>query len=546
MSPVVLSTVIRGSDEFEVFPLRQTKQNIVIRQKKSLKGPSRVVRLCLLGVILPIMLIAIPLYVRHRIYRHQLYPLTISDMRIIDGRISTTWCQRQVLRANTTFNAFLLPETPTISGKLEHFSMVRHLLLEDDMKEYWGFYLLKGSVVKVSTCVRWPGASLIVIRGHKHLHECAYIGDNSSEEADETEPKDDGPANKPKEMRRHRPEVQFFQPGRNEAFVSNESLIRDLQEVSNDDISDSDGDIKEILANLQNKTREATQFYMKEKSNRHGHRNSTIDNGEIKNFNITSPTSFKNITSEEMVEDILLKLEKLGAKSKNIMDKLNKKYNTAKHGTKRKREIFLETASDLTHPTEEHENIAIEEGFQPDGIADHRGRVLEMETNDMSNSEFWSSFSSSEEALLSCTGLILNLPLTPHHKCSSDLTNEEAEETYLMNTISYKVPMNAYYFFVFNSENEVQQNYLRVTFNLEKKVYNVSNPLAMCSNATKNCSLDLKFLSQQKVVLQLPHNNEEIPPNMEFVAESECEPRSMLYAFFVISVPVVFILFAFI
>ena len=32
---------------------------------------------------------------------------------------------------------------------------------------------------------RWPGASLTIIRGHKHLHECAFIGDDSSEELDE-------------------------------------------------------------------------------------------------------------------------------------------------------------------------------------------------------------------------------------------------------------------------------------------------------------------------------------------------------------------------
>lgn len=30
----------------------------------------------------------------------------------------------------------------------------RHLELSDDMKEYWGFYLLKGSTVTVSTCAR--------------------------------------------------------------------------------------------------------------------------------------------------------------------------------------------------------------------------------------------------------------------------------------------------------------------------------------------------------------------------------------------------------
>lgn len=59
------------------------------------------------------------------------------------------------MKVNTTFNAFLLSETPSMSHELKPLSMVRHLELEDDMKEYWGFYLLRGSSVTVSTCVRF-------------------------------------------------------------------------------------------------------------------------------------------------------------------------------------------------------------------------------------------------------------------------------------------------------------------------------------------------------------------------------------------------------
>lgn len=79
------------------------------------------------------------------------------------------------------------------------------------------------------------------------------------------------------------------------------------------------------------------------------------------------------------------------------------------------------------------------QGLNPDGIADHHGNITEPDNpNDMSNSEFWSSFSSSEEALLNCAGLILNLPLTPHHKCSKHINEDEAEETYLANTVTYR------------------------------------------------------------------------------------------------------------
>ncbi|KAL3289084.1 hypothetical protein HHI36_003526 [Cryptolaemus montrouzieri] len=534
--------MFRNSDYFEGLPLRRSSQ-FGIRQH-SLKGPSRVIRLCLLGVMLPTLLIAIPLYLRYRVYRHQLYPLAMSDMRIIDGRISTIWCQRQLVRANMTFNAFLLPETPTISDRHESLSLVRHLLLEDDMKEYWGFYLLKGSVVKVSTCVRWPGASLIVIRGHKHLQECAYIGDNSSEELAELveEKKADGPANRPDEMRRHRQDVQFVKPVPS-SLSSNKSLINHDPEFPDEDVSDT-GDIKKILDNLQNKTK----ILNKEKNKKSGMRNSTeVDKNKL-SINNSSPV-LSNLTSEEMIEDIMSKLGKLGDKGADILNKLNKKFKEIStqepiSTTLASVQQIIKREIGIAAGTEEQDNVGQEEGFNPERI-ENRHTQPEMNQNDMSNSEFWSSFSSSEEALLNCDGLILNLPLDPHHKCSANLTNEQAEEAHLQNTFIYKVPLNGYYFFVFSSENEVQQNYVRVQIDLQKTLYDVSKPLAKCSNTSTNCSLDLQFLSGQKVVLQLPLQNNDDYFDEEFVAESECEPRSELYAICVIAVPVVFILFAF-
>lgn len=64
-------------------------------RKLELKVPLRLIRLCVLGTFLPAILIAGPIYLRYRVYSVQLYPLTISDQRLIDGKISTTWCQVQ-------------------------------------------------------------------------------------------------------------------------------------------------------------------------------------------------------------------------------------------------------------------------------------------------------------------------------------------------------------------------------------------------------------------------------------------------------------------
>lgn len=58
------------------------------------------------------------------------------------------------MKSNATFNAFVVPGLPELTEDLVPVEMTRELELEDDMKEYWGFYLLKGSSVTVSACVR--------------------------------------------------------------------------------------------------------------------------------------------------------------------------------------------------------------------------------------------------------------------------------------------------------------------------------------------------------------------------------------------------------
>ncbi|XP_056635740.1 uncharacterized protein LOC130444560 isoform X2 [Diorhabda sublineata] len=548
-----------------------TLQNSSLYQRTSSgnpwKLPLKVIKLFLLCILIPCFLIGMPLYLRFRVYNHQLYPLAMSDMRLIDNKVSTTWCQRQKVSVNATFNAFLLSNTPEMSEHKKPMSMIRELDLEDDTKEYWGFYLLKGTSVTVSTCVRWPGASLIMIRGHKHLHECAYIGDNSSEELEEQmeairehaivesdEKKADQPANIPEAMKRHRPEVEFHT-----TYHQNKSLALE-KSVENIEITDMK-DMRKILLALQ----ERTEVYKSKTSPNHVHRNSTVAQGETYNFKFNKP---KNVTSsEEAMNDILSKLTRMGEKGQQVLDRVNSKYNKqnksnvfqikSRHYSKpivnfsddidrsrkrRKRELIISQALANNEDDRDNDFGMEEEEFHPDGIADHRGSFNETSLNDMSNSEFWSSFSSSEEALLNCAGLILNLPLLPHRKCVRDTVDEESSRD---NTITYKVPVNGYYFFVFNSENEVQTNYVRVKFDIEKTVYNVSNSVSKCINVSESCSLDLTFFSHQKLVLELPLQNNETLWNEEFVVLSECEPRGAIYAIFVILVPIIFIFFAF-
>ena len=62
--------------------------------------------------------------------------------------------QKQLIKANTTYNAYVIADEPQISRKYEKVDMTRKMLLKDGAKEYWGFYLLRGSTFTISSCVR--------------------------------------------------------------------------------------------------------------------------------------------------------------------------------------------------------------------------------------------------------------------------------------------------------------------------------------------------------------------------------------------------------
>jgi hypothetical protein len=86
---------------------------------------------------------------------------------------------------NGSFNAYLMQERPKIRQYRQHVTMNRNMMLEDDIKEYWGFYLLRGSIVRLAVCSRHEGASFIIVKGLKDAKRCSYLGELDSEEESE-------------------------------------------------------------------------------------------------------------------------------------------------------------------------------------------------------------------------------------------------------------------------------------------------------------------------------------------------------------------------
>ncbi|KAG6458418.1 uncharacterized protein LOC115448815 [Manduca sexta] len=769
-----------------VRPLRHAR-NCHLAPRSCYRTPLRLCRLLVLLVTIPSMFIVVPLYLRFRVFSAQMYPMSMTDMRLIDSKISPTWCQRQVVKSNATFNAFVVPGTPQLTDELVPVSMTRELELEDDMKEYWGFYLLKGSSVTVSACVSYPGASLIMIKGYKHLQECAYIGDDSSEELSELMEayyngdmtnatlfekikdlrKEDGKANDPGTMRRHKAGVSFHDPNKvanatssSAEFIPNIDVTdhdpKELREIlerlhalreavkneqakyyqlpshlmalpalhrhrdanvdrderrwlSFEDIDGDDSDSTEIKGNnvtkenrkntehtsvnaqtntSENKdhanktttkntatveTKTATKTVGVKEIKTLGKQNSILVKTEEKDKPLAVQTEVKHkpiaikaevkdepiaikteeqdrpigvktevkqkldeikketkvlekvqtteksvetvpdlkevenkygapafdqeTSSKEVFEDVLKRLQALGDKGKRVLKRLHEsmgvtyedqaselsnvmsavrgsdeeldrlrdvlveaideertrperqqKRRQAREDARAKRDLMLgriELTKQLNED-DEARDYAAEEGLEPDGYAEHHEQLNETTDFDMSNSEFWSSFSSSEEALLECEGLILNLPLTPHKSCNKHATDDETFAAARVNALTYRVPANGYYFFVFNSENEVQRNYIRARFELQKTRYDVArSALRECTNSTARCDLALDIFSTQKVVLEVPWRDNASLWNEQFVIVSECEPRAALYMLCALAVPLTVLALAF-
>ena len=189
------------------------------------------------------------------------------------------------------------------------------------------------------------------------------------------------------------------------------------------------------------------------------------------------------------------------------------------------------------------------------------------------NPEPFSSWSSSEEALMKCEGLLTFQQLNGNKSCKANASDTESEITYV-ETISE----TGFYYFIFANENEITDNFMRVRFDLHKTIFDVSSAKQNCTNTTQ-CLLSLSFWSKDHVVLEIPEiqpqyqtsnaNNmgsNKTSPALDpchednlikgyssvtechqlIVAQSVCTPRKPIYMVFVLLVPILILCFSYI
>ncbi|XP_045471361.1 uncharacterized protein LOC123678399 isoform X2 [Harmonia axyridis] len=146
-------------------------------------GAKRVIVFCCLTALLPAIFIIAPLYLRHSTFADVIYAVAESDIvEVVEG-ISSVFCQAHYLQMNSSFNAFQLRGTPQISDKMKHIQLKKSMSLPDDTFEYWGFFLLRGAVVKLKVCSKYDGSRILVVKGEKHLKTCGTLDERKAVDA---------------------------------------------------------------------------------------------------------------------------------------------------------------------------------------------------------------------------------------------------------------------------------------------------------------------------------------------------------------------------
>ena len=262
------------------------------------------------------------------------------------------------------------------------------------------------------------------------------------------------------------------------------------------------------------------------------------------------------ITNKYKTENKKKENRKFKEQQKENKDEITRmKYRSLRMKNEKKRS---ETLKKIKLLEEEYENMGAEVFDDEDNDIEsflQSGKLNQTNTQDNSNEEVQSSWSSSEEALVACEGVIALSPLDGATKCHKNASEQDLDSS--MVEITHMVDKTGFYYFIFSNENEITENFISSRFDMLKTVFDVSHATDKCVNSS-SCSLPLTFWSEEHVVLELPqtanssceYSTEGLTSYHECYnivhAESICQPRGKLYVVFLLLVPILILMFSYI
>lgn len=174
-----------------------------------------------------------------------------------------------------------------------------------------------------------------------------------------------------------------------------------------------------------------------------------------------------------------------------------------------------------------------------DGGIAHGGNAINFtkKSNDSSTSSF-------EQNLLNCHdgNILLNKEFAASELCTS-FSYLESNHSHLHTT--HEVLKNGYYYYIFYSDNDFNDNTIHALFDIYKPTYQYGNYSKGCINVTE-CTFPIKMFSDDMVVVEVPtrdgieHESDDITHLV-----STCHPRSAVYAIFPVTVLFLILICAF-
>lgn len=408
----------------------------------------RVFAFCCLTAVLPALLIICPLYLKHQVFKDQMYNVTESDILEVRDGISTIFCQEHALRMNTSFNAFQLNHMPNQSKSRKHIRLKKSMVLPDDTLEYWGFYLMKGATVELKVCSRFEGSRILVVKGERNLRTCGLMDHNKN---------------------------KF---GAN--FNAEQSQVKVTFETAAEIVDSSEINVKE--ENQKLKTDEVA-FDDEAALNHGGEDLSDLDDDDSRKKHKDFATNYlnaipnKNLKSETNEKEETRHDDERNHRRHKLQDKQQHNGDGDKNA-RRRRSHKHKNDREIVH----HHHRPKRDTILDRGVA-HGGNAQNFMPQNESD-----SISSFENALLECYdgNILVAKDFAPSKSCISVKSLEQG--SHLISR--HDVNSDGYYYYIFYSDNDFDSNHIHAVFDIYKPTFLYSN-----ISETKGCinSTSCKF-----------------------------------------------------
>ncbi|KAK3855668.1 hypothetical protein Pcinc_037945, partial [Petrolisthes cinctipes] len=412
----------------------------------------------------------------------------------------------QRVSSNGSLDAYLVSGTPKVKEERRHVTLRRTLKLQHDDIEYWGVYLLQGSLFSVSSTARWPGGTMLVVQGEENLRKCFYREERLKSDltdpnglvhkgTPDVEPEDgrNGQNNIMDEERHWEREDnggEVFDDGDLDILREEEVIAEDEGDADTED--DTEG---LLLSGEDDGTLVRTHKYdlQDRLDGKRKGKKGLLDKKKLEKDNIIHSRTRRSPREDGQLPDV----------------KLSTPSNPSVHGGM---PMTLDEKLDLLQ--EINDTIFVEAGE--------------------------SSYSSSEEFMEQCRDALLMVDLTPYIQWASHVSTNDTDST---NVWTFPVNTSNYFYFIFTSDNSIERNEIGFELDLQRTIYDVSAPLETCRNATE-CVFPLAFTQTEAVVVEVPAG-EHLHELHSFEVTTACQPRVPVYMVFILLVPFIILLFAF-